>query len=146
MALTRQLDPEESAEPRKRCSCKIHHPRNSQLWVIDSYCWGRGSRLAERDRLPSLIIRLIIWQRDPLWNANSALINVSQETKQRRADDISIWYIFLVSGCAFLSLVRAFLNHSSWFYVFIFHFLCFFFVLACEQRDELLPLQVSAAH
>lgn len=146
MALTCQLDPEESAEPRKRCSCKIHHPRNSQLWVIDSYCWGRGSRLAERDRLPSLIIRLIIWQRDPLWNANSALINVSQETKQRRADDISIWYIFLVSGCAFLSLVRAFLNHSSWFYVFIFHFLCFFFVLACEQRDKLLPLQVSAAH
>lgn len=146
MALTHQLDPEESAEPRKRCSCKIHHPRNSQLWVIDSYCWGRGSRLAERDRLPSLIIRLIIWQRDPLWNANSALINVSQETKQRRADDISIWYIFLVSGCAFLSLVRAFFNHSSWFYVFIFHFLCFFFVLACEQRDELLPLQVSAAH
>lgn len=146
MALTCQLDPEESAEPRKRCSCKIHHQRNSQLWVIDSYCWGRGSRLAERDRLPSLIIRLIIWQRDPLWNANSALINVSQETKQRRADDISIWYIFLVSGCAFLSLVRAFLNHSSWFYVFIFHFLCFFFVLACEQRDKLLPLQVSAAH
>lgn len=146
MALTRRLDPEESAEPRKRCSCKIHHPRNSQLWVIDSYCWGRGSRLAESLWLPSLIIRLIIWQRDPLWNANSALINVSQETKQRRARDISISYISLASGCAFLSLIRAFSNHSSWFYVFIFHFLYFRFVLACEQRDELLPLQVSAAH
>lgn len=139
MALTRQLDPEESAEPRKRCSCKIHHPRNSQLWVIDSYCWGRGSRLAERDRLPSLIIRLIIWQRDPLWNANSALINVSQETKQRRAHDISIWYIFLVSGCAFLSLVRAFLNHSSWFYVFIFHFLCFFFCSCLRAKRRAAP-------
>ena len=109
MALTRQPDPDESAEPRKRCSCKIHHPRNSQLWVIDGYCWGRGSRLAQSLRLPSLIIRLIIWQRDPLCNANSALINVSQETKQRRAHDISISDIFLVSGCAFLSLFEPFL-------------------------------------
>lgn len=146
MALTCQLDPEESAEPRKRCSCKIHHPRNSQLWVIDSYCWGRGSRLAERDRLPSLIIRLIIWQRDPLWNANSALINVSQETKQRRADDISIWYIFLVSGCAFLSLVRAFLNHSSRFYVFIFHFLSLFFLFLPASKETSCSLCKSQQH
>lgn len=113
MALTCQLDPDETLS--QGYSSKIHHARNSQLWVIgrlllcETCGCGRESRLAG---ISDSLHRSSFWKRVPRSNATTAALS-SMSAK--------IWWyktktahIILSIFCG--SLVWAFTNQIHWFW------------------------------
>lgn len=137
MALTRQLVPDESAEPRIHCSCKTHHPRNSQLWVTgwmllcETCRCGRGSRLGgNSDSLRRSCASFC--ERGIHFNANTRKIwwHIADT-----AHHISISYIFhLTHICMRISLFPLSLFFSALIFVFFFPFHSLCFSLACKYR------------
>lgn len=116
MALTCQLNPDESAEPRIYSSSQIHHPRNSQLWVIWRFMLWETCGCGRESRLAGICDSLHCSSASSFERGILSVMQISSDQSQWRYDErktshnISISCIFLLSSTW---------NHMPLFFLFI---------------------------